>query len=182
MKKKVVLLGDSIRLAYGQLVPDILGEEYEVWQSNDNCRFAQYTLRMLFDEKNNIQGADVIHWNNGLWDVCELYEDGTFTPIDVYVNTMLRIAKILKAITPNVIFATSTPVHPEHPHNDNAKIKSFNEALVPKLQEMGIVINDLHALAMGDLFGYLCEDQIHPSEAGAKACAEQVVKYIKQFN
>ena len=182
MKKKVVLLGDSIRLAYGKYVPDMLGEAYEVWQSEDNCRFAQYTLRMLFDEKENIQNADVIHWNNGLWDVTELYGDGMFTPDDFYVNTMLRIARVLKSITPNVIFATTTPVHPEYPYNDNEKIKHLNEIIVPKLQEMGIVINDLHALAMTDLYTYLCEDKIHPTEEGAKSYAKQVVQTIKQFD
>ena len=29
---KVTLLGDSIRMGYGKLVPDMLGEEYEVFQ------------------------------------------------------------------------------------------------------------------------------------------------------
>ena len=98
MKKKIVLLGDSIRIAYGQYVPELLGDDYDVWQPADNCRFAQYTLRMLFDEKHNLDGAHVIHWNNGLWDVPELFDDGVFTPEDMYVNTMLRIAKILYLI------------------------------------------------------------------------------------
>jgi hypothetical protein len=182
MKKKIVLLGDSIRLAYGQYVPELLGDDYDVWQPADNCRFAQYTLRMLFDEKHNLDGSHVIHWNNGLWDVPELFDDGVFTPEDMYVNTMLRIAKILKSYTPNVIFATTTPVHPEYPYNDNKKIERMNALLVPKLKEMGIVINDLHALAMADLDGYLCEDKIHPSETGAKNCAMQVVQLIKQFD
>ena len=182
MKKKVVLLGDSIRLAYGQHVPAMLGDAYEVWQPTDNCRFAQYTLRMLFDEKENLQGADVIHWNNGLWDVCELFDDRTFTPDSFYVDTMLRIARVLKDITPNVIFATTTPVHPDHPHNDNEKINHLNEIIVPKLQEMGIAINDLHALAINDISKYICEDNIHPTEAGAISYAEQVVKAIKQFD
>ncbi len=48
--KKVVLLGDSIRLwGYGTKVPELLGKDYEVWQPEDNCRFVKYTLRGLFD-------------------------------------------------------------------------------------------------------------------------------------
>jgi len=43
--KKIVLLGDSIRLiGYGLLVPGKLGEGYDVWQPTDNCRFAQSIL------------------------------------------------------------------------------------------------------------------------------------------
>ena len=68
--KKVTLLGDSIRLiGYGTRVPELLCNEYEVFQPDDNCRFAKYTLRMLFDYKEQIKGSDVIHWNNGLWDI-----------------------------------------------------------------------------------------------------------------
>ena len=62
--KKVVLLGDSIRLiGYGKRVVELLGDQCTVWQPEDNCRFAKYTLRMLFDEQQNIKNADVIHWN-----------------------------------------------------------------------------------------------------------------------
>lgn len=47
---KVTLIGDSIRMiGYGKLVPELLGDEYEVYQPNENGRFAKYTLRGLFD-------------------------------------------------------------------------------------------------------------------------------------
>ena len=73
--KKVVLLGDSIRLiGYGKRVEELLGDQCTVWQPEDNCRFSKYTLRMLFDEQQNIKDADVIHWNNGLWDACDILE------------------------------------------------------------------------------------------------------------
>ena len=51
---KVILLGDSIRrIGYGTKVPELLGENYTVWQPEENCRFAYYTLRMLFDKQSN---------------------------------------------------------------------------------------------------------------------------------
>ena len=76
--KKVALLGDSIRLlGYGTKVPELLGEEYEVFQPEDNCRFVKYTLRMLFELREQIQDSDIIHWNNGLWDTSTgLFDDG----------------------------------------------------------------------------------------------------------
>ncbi len=41
--KKVVLLGDSIRLlGYGETVARELAGEYEIWH---NCRYAKYTMR-----------------------------------------------------------------------------------------------------------------------------------------
>ena len=182
MKKKIVLLGDSIRLGYGQLVPGMLGEDYEVWQSADNCRFAKYTLRMLFDEAENIKGAHVIHWNNGLWDATELFDDGTFSTEEEYVENMLRIARLLQKITPNVIFATITPTHPEYPYTRNDKIDRFNELIVPKLKDMGVAINDLNSLVKLHIEEYISPDMIHPNETGFTACAKQVVNAIKQFD
>ncbi|MCI6734265.1 MAG: hypothetical protein MR437_04210, partial [Clostridiales bacterium] len=73
--KKVTLLGDSIRqIGYGKTVAEELRKEgIEVFQPEENCRFSKYTLRMLFDYKEQIAGSDVIHWNNGLWDVSDLF-------------------------------------------------------------------------------------------------------------
>ena len=181
MKKKIVLLGDSIRLGYGKFVPEMLGEYYEVWQPEDNCRFAKYTLRMLFDYAENIKNADVIHWNNGLWDTTELFNDGTFSSEESYVEDMLHIANLLKKITPNVIFATTTPTHPEYPYTHTERVIRFNELLVPKLKELGIAINDLFPVINDNIPQYLSEDMIHPNETGFKVLAEKVVSAIKSF-
>ena len=180
--KKVTLLGDSIRqIGYGTKVPEMLGEGYEVFQPEDNCRFVKYTLRMLFDFKAQIEGSDVIHWNNGLWDTCtNLYDDGKpFSNEEEYVENMLRVAKELKKLGKRVIFATTTPVHYEFHFNDNSLIQRYNALVVPKLRELGIEINDLHSLVMQDLYKYIGADQIHLSEEGIAVCAEQVVKAIK---
>ena len=180
--KKVVLLGDSIRqIGYGTKVPELLGEGYEVWQPEDNCRFVKYTLRMLFDYKEQMQNSDIIHWNNGLWDICTgLFGDGeAFTSEEEYVTNMLRVAKLLKQYGKRVIFATITPVHNEYVYNKNSVIQRYNELIVPKLQEIGIEINDLHASVMQDLYKYIGADQIHLSEEGIELCAQQVVKAIK---
>jgi lysophospholipase L1-like esterase len=180
--KKVTLLGDSIRqIGYGTRVPEMLGDEYEVFQPEDNCRFVKYTLRMIFDFKEQIAGSDVIHWNNGLWDIpTALFDDGEpFTSEEEYVVNMLRVAKELKKLGKRVVFATTTPVHNEFPYNDNNVIKRYNDLIVPKLQEIGVEINDLGALVSQDIYKYIGADQIHLSEEGIALCAAQVVKVIK---
>ena len=181
--KKVVLLGDSIRLwGYGTKVPEMLGDEYEVWQPEDNCRFVKYTLRGIFDWQDGIKGADVIHWNNGLWDCTEIFDDGLFTSEEEYVENMVRVAKLLKKVTPNVIFATTTPVWDEFEWTHNDKIERFNEIVVPKLEEIGVIINDLHSLVKEDVHKYIKEcDKIHLSEDGIDLCAKQVVKKIREI-
>ena len=182
MMKKVTLLGDSIRqIGYGTKVPEMLGPDYEVFQPEDNCRFVKYTLRMLFDFKAQIEGSDVIHWNNGLWDIpTALFDDGEpFTSEEEYVENMLRVAKLLKKMGKRVIFATTTPVHNEFPYNDNNVIKRYNDLIVPKLQELGVEINDLYSTVMQDLYRYIGADQIHLSEEGIAVCSKQVVDMIK---
>ena len=179
--KKIVLIGDSIRMiGYGTPVAERLKDEFTVWQPDDNCRFAKYTLRGLWDWQEGIEGADIIHWNNGLWDVCELFGDGEFTPIDEYVDIMLRLARLFQKRAGTVIFATTTPVRPENSHNKNETIKAYNEALVPKLVEMGIVINDLYTPLCEDLYKYVCDDMIHLSEDGITLAADMVEAVIRR--
>ncbi len=180
--KKIVLLGDSIRLiGYGQKVEETFrAEGCEVWQSEDNCRFAKYTLRMLFEFQDQIKGADVVHWNNGLWDACDIFGDGPFTSLDEYVNNMLRIADILQKWCKKVIFATTTPTHPEYPYHELERIKLYNDTLVPLLEEKGIKINDLFSAMVDHQIDGICEDQIHLSDYGKEICIERVLNAIKE--
>ena len=180
--KKVVLLGDSIRLiGYGLKVPEFLGKDYSVYQSEDNGRFTQYTLRMLFEDAQNIQGADVIHWNNGHWDLCYLFGDGkSFTPIDVYEGNIARIAELLKKITPKVIFATTTPVKDGYWHQNNAVIEKYNAAAIKALKNTGVVINDLYSAVVKNVEENIGEDKIHLSDKGIDLCAKLVADKIKQ--
>lgn len=180
--KKVVLLGDSIRLiGYGHRVAELLGEEYTVWQPDDNCRFASYTLRMAFEWKAQMQGADVIHWNNGLWDVCDLFGDGAFTPLDQYCDTMVRIARILKTYGKTVIFATTTPTHLAMWGHDRTRLNSYNAAVTAALRAEGIIINDLHATIAADIDKCIASDYLHLSEEGIEVAAKQVAECIKQY-
>ena len=178
--KKIVLIGDSIRMiGYGNPVAERLSDAFEVWQPDDNCRFAKYTLRGLWDWQEGIRGADVIHWNNGLWDVCALFGDGEFTPIDEYVEIMLRLARLFIQRAKTVIFATTTPVRPENPHNKNETIEAYNAALVPKLRELGVVINDLYTPLSEDVYKFISDDLIHLSEDGIALAADMVEAVIR---
>ena len=179
--KKVTLLGDSIRLmGYGARVEQALCGECEVFQPEDNCRFAKYTLRGLYDWQKQMKGSSVVHWNNGLWDTCELYGDGPFTDEGEYVNNMLRIADILQSRYGKVIFATTTPVSEKNQHNNNPTIARYNTVLVPLLRERGVRINDLYSAVITDLDRYICEDAIHLSEEGSALCAELTLKAIRE--
>ena len=180
-KKKVLLLGDSIRLqGYGSLVKEMLEKECEVFAPEDNCRFAQYLLRMLFDYSYMTDNCDLVYFNAGLWDVCDLFGDGTFTPISVYLDNMERIADILIKRCKKVVFATTTPVTEDNPYNRNSEIVEFNEKVSALLKKKGVIIDDLFAIVNADIPNNICEDMIHLTKPAAKLCADHIAKLIKE--
>ena len=165
-------------MQYCPRVRERLGEDFEVYRPAENCRFAKYTLRGLWDWREDMKGSRIVHWNNGLWDMCDLFDDGMFTSVEEYVSTMLRIADILLSRHEIVIFATTTPVRQENLHNKTTEIKRYNDALVPLLKEKGVIINDLFSLVAADIPRYVSDDLIHLSEEGIELCAEAVTKAI----
>lgn len=137
--KNLLLLGDSIRKGYDSFVKEKLAGRANVYFSEDNGRFAQYTLRMLSNWKGELSLPEIhlVHWNNGLWDVLhqavgDAGADGetlgeTMTPVnvptrrfdrepltppDMYRSMIFRVAVRIKQLFPRaeVVFATSTPV------------------------------------------------------------------------
>lgn len=155
--KKVLLIGDSIRMGYDKYVKHALDGKYEVFYPSDNCRFAQYVLRHLIDWKRDLalgDDVDVVHWNAGLWDSLILYEDGCLTPPDFYEYFLDRICNRIKILFPNakVIFATSTPVieerftTPKISQRKNSDIEKYNDIACKIVKKYGFYINDLYAI------------------------------------
>ena len=176
---KITCLGDSIRMQYTPVVKKLLGEEFEVFAPAENCRYSKFTLRGLFDWEKDMAGSRIVHWNNGLWDFCNLFGDGAFADEEEYVKTMLRIADLLKSRHEIVIFATTTPVSPLNKYNKNEIIRHYNEIIVPLLEARGILINDLHSLVADDLDRYVSTDRVHLSEEAIPICAEAVANAIR---
>ena len=183
---KVALLGDSIRVGagyvsgYGERVSDLLSSDFEVFQPEDNCRYAKYTLRMLFDYRQLMKGCRIVHFNVGHWDVCDLFGEGTFSTEEEYRENVVRIARLLKSRHEIVIFATTTPVRNENIHNKNENIARFNAIAVEAPEKEGVIINDLNSLLVGDVDRYICSDLIHLSMEGVDVCAEAVAAKIRE--
>ncbi|MBQ4112115.1 MAG: hypothetical protein IJD38_04885 [Clostridia bacterium] len=178
--KKIILLGDSIRLSYQNSVRELLGPDFAVWGPDDNCRFASYTLRMLYDYREQLKDADLIHFNCGLWDMCDLFGDGPFTPIEVYAEQMVRIAKILKTYAPVVIFAATTPPSPKMWGHDMERVRAYNAAAAAALEPLGILFDDLFTPVAEDIDRMISEDLLHASPYGVEILADRVADCIKK--
>ena len=177
---KVTLLGDSIREQYAPRVKEMLGEDFEVWYPAENCRFSKYTLRGLFDWGPAMAGSDIVHWNDGHWDICDLWGFGPFTSEEEFVKNMTQILDILQKRHKVIIFSTTTPVRSINKYNSNETIERYNNLIIPILKERGVIINDLNSLLKPDIERYICDDTIHLTEEGIEKCAEQVTRYIKE--
>ncbi len=179
---KVVLLGDSIRQNYGPMAAEKLGASFSVWQPEDNCRFIKYTQRGVFyDWREFICGSDVIHFNCGLWDTCDLCGDGPFSAIDEYTAQLVRTARELQRISRRVIFATTTPVRPGQAHNTNDRIMAYNEAAAAALEQIGVLINDLWTPVYADLEGCVrADDLIHLTDRGIDICSGLVAEAVRR--
>lgn len=181
--KKVVLLGDSLRqIGYGTKLPKVVEGEFEVWQPEYNCCYSVFTFRKIHEDREAIRGADLIHWNNGIWDVVDNFGDGPFTDKDTYVKNMKRIAKILLTLGKKVVFATTTPVRPGYfGIKDNAIIEEYNAAIVPELEKMGVIINDLYNFVKPKVEVFISDkDHVHLTEEGIDACAQEVAEFIRK--
>ena len=107
-----MLVGDSIRMNYCPVVYMKLSDLCEVVYPEENSRFAKYTLCEFGHWVEKYGKPDIIHWNNGLWDVFRYDGEHILTPIDDYLADMKRVYARMKQTGAKIIFATSTPTSP----------------------------------------------------------------------
>jgi hypothetical protein len=181
--KKVMLIGDSIRLGYQPKVTGLLGDAATVTGPADNCRFSSYTLFQLAAWAPD-SDYDVIQWNNGQWDTCYMLDGKIHTPLDQYLQLQQRIASILMKKTRRLIFATTTPVWPEqfttaknNPRR-NEDINAYNQAAANLLGKSGIEINDLNSPIAAEIKRYISADMVHLTDEGYTLCAERIAALI----
>ena len=185
--KKIVLLGDSIRMGYDKYVKDALSGSAEVYYPPENCRFAEFILRFAHDWKKNGQhpdDVDLVHWNAGLWDALELFEDEPLTPIACYEEMIARVHKRLRMLYPNakMVFATSTSVWEEKCTKDfrrhNSTIEKYNQAALRALNGTGTVINDLYSLSCSCPLEYHSDAVHYYTDEGTALFGKKVLSVI----
>jgi len=181
--RKVLLMGDSIRMNYEPRLRELVGHSASIHSPDENCRFAAYTLFNLTGWAPD-DDFDVIHWNNGQWDLCYMPDGRIHTPLPWYLEYEKRIAEILLGKGRRVIFATISPVFDdqfdtaEQNGRRNEDIVAYNRAVSAELAAMGVEINDLHAALAQDVRACICEDKVHLAPEGIERCARLVAAAI----
>ncbi len=180
--KNVLLLGDSIRMMYQPLVKEKLEGRANVYSPAENGRWSGYTLHSLGVWLPSLPTPDIVHWNNGIWDVGDDYKEGRhFYPPELYEDTCRRIFKILRQLTKNpdlkIIAATTTPTANEA-YTD---IPLYNEILCRVAKENGVIVNDLYTAINENLEENIGPDHLHLSRKGTEIAADLVVAAIEKL-
>lgn len=188
---KVVLLGDSLRMGYQELVRTALSGKAEVWAPEDNCG-SSFRLRENLQEWAIDQQPDLIHFNAGIHDLGSM--PGETVPrftTGAYVRNLRLILQRIKAGTnAQVIFATTTPFlipcRAEVPNEQcvpaTARVERYNAIALQLMCQMGVPVDDLYRAVLNHgIYRCICEDKIHMTEEGNQVLADAVVQAITPF-
>ena len=183
--KQVIIIGDSIAMAYGPLVRASLAGWAEVWQPEENAGTSANLLTHL-EAWALGRGADLIHLNCGLHDLAIDGGDAHRVEPDQYVENLQMVFSQLRSGTPaRLVWATMTPViDARHQatkgfRRHDADVRLYNRAA---LRPVGrAVVNDLHGhVVRAGLERCICEDGVHMTEYGNRALAEAVAAVIRE--
>ena len=163
---------------------------------------------MLFDYKDQIEGSDVIHWNNGLWDVGHLgagsgatgeaeaatvqptihagyyeYEKDNLTPPAMYEYMLGRVHQRIRNLFPaaKIIFAYTTPVL-----EDQAPDFLYrSNAEIREYNAIARRVLEPEGVVFNDLYTFaeerlkkLHRDWVHFNEEGSHLIAQEIMDFI----
>ena len=88
--KKILLIGDSIRMGYDHYVKERMANVAEVYFPNVNCTHTTTILRNLhsWTDALKLYEADAVHFNAGLWDTVRIYGDDTLLQPETYAEVL----------------------------------------------------------------------------------------------
>lgn len=192
--KKIVLIGDStmigsnVSTGYGPFLADILEGRAKVFLPLENCQDTRFTCACLDElfHPGVLAIADVIHWNNGLWDVLHfLGSPKNVVPLPLYMELIDKIYLNLRTInlSAKIIFATTIPVvesdNKQGSYRNNSEIAEYNRLAVNYLSDKGVIINDLFEVCSCFDASNRAPDGVHLNDDSSKILAGHTVALIE---
>jgi len=183
---RVLLLGDSISMGYTLPVRARLAGKANVHRPAANCGETARGLRQL-DTWLGGGKWDVIHFNFGLHDLKYLDEKGAYVapdkgrqvaPLLQYEKNLRELVARLQRTGAQLIFATTTPV----PAGTLGRIEHdeirYNEVAVRVMKELGVAVDDLHAVVAPQQGKIQRPKNVHFTDAGYALLADAVAASI----
>ena len=197
---RVLLMGDSVSIAYALEVRKLLAGVANVHRVPANCGSTKvavgyYGLKRWLPDAN--EKWDIIHFNHGLHDLSYRFADdrdknekGEYAsptngghqnvPPGDYEKNLRQIIARLKQTGAKLIFASTTPV----PESDAAKyVKDselpYNEIAKLVMTEEGVIWNDLWSLVKPRQAELQSKRNVHFQPRGSSVMAKQVAEMIQ---
>lgn len=185
----VVLLGDSIRMGYQNVVVRELADVATVWFPEENGCHTKHTLARLPVWFADRQPA-LIHLNIGLHDMW-VNEDGSNRhALPVYLADLQQVIEWLRSHTSaRLVFALTTPVDQDRqcksPYGRvvrrNADIPHYNAATRSLMESLGVGVNDLYAVVeTAGTDSLIADDGVHFRPEGCEVLGKAVAARIRQ--
>ena len=172
--KKVILIGDSIRMGYQAFVGKELEGTAHAWGPGENGGTSANVLAHL-DEWVLSQEAELVHLNCGLHDLKkEFGAKETAVPLARYrANVEEIFVRLREGTQARVIWATTTPVN-ERRHHENkafdrfeADVEAYNAAALEIAESFSLRVDDLfRAVTDAGRDALLLPDGVHFTEQG----------------
>ncbi len=187
--KRVILIGDSIRMGYQQVVVDRLAGEAEVLYPQQNGGNSRNVLEHL-DEWVLALRPDVVHLNCGLHDLKKDFgSDQAAVPLDDYqANLEAILARIRGETHACLIWAATTPVNEDWHHRNKgfdrfeADVVAYNRVAAEICQRLGVPIDDLYQVVMGaGRDRLLLPDGVHFNADGYALLGETVAEAVRSL-
>jgi acyl-CoA thioesterase-1 len=176
---RVLLIGDSISVGYTLPVREMLAGKANVHRIPENGGPTIKGLQRI-EEWLGDKPWDVIHFNWGLHDL-KFMEDGKHqVTLAQYAENLSRLTERLQKTGATLIWASTTPVPtaPVNPPRKNEDVIAYNEAARKIMEAKKIVIDDLYHFALPRLEAIQRPQNVHFTEEGSRALAEQVSRCI----
>jgi len=186
--KKIVLIGDSIRMSYAASVRERLSGRAEVVYPDANCGNSMLVRENLHQWAIASQ-PDIVHFNCGIHDLG--WMPGERVPrftVSAYVrNLRLIVERLRRETSASIIFATTTPFLkpldsnvPLEKCKPAAIVERYNTAAVRMMDRLGVPVNDLHKAVMdAGVLECMGEDRLHMSRRGVGVLASAIVRFFE---
>jgi acyl-CoA thioesterase-1 len=184
---RVLILGDSISIGYIPAVRAKLAGKANVHRPPENCGETARGLRSI-DQWLGTGKWDVIHFNFGLHDIKYLDAAGKYVTPDKgkqvatlaeYEANLRALVTRLKKTGAKLIFATTTPV----PSASSGRVEHdevrYNQVARRVMEELGVAINDLHALAKARQEQLQLPHNVHFTAEGSVRLGTQVAERLQ---
>jgi acyl-CoA thioesterase-1 len=189
---RILLIGDSISIGYTDDVRRLLAGKANVHRIPGNAGPSSNGVKKIDEWIDSAQGKwDVVHFNFGLHDLKggtggkdgKPYptSDGHQVPLEEYEKNLRKIVERLKSTGAALIWCTTTPV-PEgkvDPPRLPADVVKYNAVARKVMEEGGVAIDDLYAVALPRLAEIQMKQNVHFTSDGSAELAKTVAASIE---